>query len=357
MYLNLDEISRIQLDHTSRCNCTCPQCGRTGKNSNINPKLPITDLTLDDYKKILEPFHGRKYDIMHCGNFGDAFVSPTFDETFDYCLSSTVRRIKIMTNGSMRTPGWWADLAKKSLGRLIVVFAIDGLEDTNHIYRIGSNFNRIIENAKAFIDAGGHAEWVFIQFNHNKHQVQEAMNIAGDLGFRKFIVKTSARFAEQGLSQLINKNDSLIVDLPNNHHKTDMQKISDEYGSFGEYIKQTPISCRFKEEKIIFIDMCMNVWPCCWMGGPPYFEEFTDQDDSFNHALSLYEPEFNNLRIHGWDILKHDFFKNYLEQSWNSPDDHYKRLYICGRTCGDTFKFSGGDKKNLKETKLRGKNE
>ena len=55
-----------------------------------------------------------------------------------------------------------------------VIFAIDGLEDTNHLYRVNTNFNKIMENAKAFINAGGIARWDFIAFAHNEHQIEEA---------------------------------------------------------------------------------------------------------------------------------------------------------------------------------------
>ena len=76
--------------------------------------MPISDLSLDDYKILLEPFENNQLQqILHCGNFGDVIVSPTFDETFDYSLDFT-KTIKIETNGSARKTDWWQDLAKRS---------------------------------------------------------------------------------------------------------------------------------------------------------------------------------------------------------------------------------------------------
>ena len=46
-------------------------------------------------------------------------------------------------------------------------FAIDGLEDTNHIYRRNTDWVKIVQNATAYIAAGGRAEWDFIVFAHN----------------------------------------------------------------------------------------------------------------------------------------------------------------------------------------------
>jgi len=51
-------------------------------------------------------------------------------------------------------------------------------------------------------------------------------------------------------------------------------------------------------------------------------------------------------------VLDHEFFQTYLERSWNSPDDKYKRIYTCGRTCGNKFQFSSGFGKNIKSEKL-----
>ena len=77
--------------------------------------------------------------------------------------------------------------------RLRVVWGIDGLEDTNHIYRVGAKWEKIINNAKAFIDAGGIASWQFIEFEHNKHQIEEAKQLAKELGFKEFRLVSSTR--------------------------------------------------------------------------------------------------------------------------------------------------------------------
>lgn len=50
-----------------------------------------------------------------------------------------------------------------------------------------------MRNAKAFIDAGGKACWAFLVFDHNKHQVMAARNLAKQMGFTYFQVKISSR--------------------------------------------------------------------------------------------------------------------------------------------------------------------
>ncbi len=135
MFLKLEDIHTIQLDHTSRCNLRCPQCARTNSQGGTNPYLPLNrDLNIENYKVILEPFRGREIKIFHCGNFGEVTASPTFLETLDFCLEYVPKaRFSIVTNGSLFQPDWWANLAKKLSGnpQNRVCFSIDGLEDTH----------------------------------------------------------------------------------------------------------------------------------------------------------------------------------------------------------------------------------
>ena len=304
MYLNIDNIKCINIDHTSRCNLACPQCSRTNNN-----KLPILDLSLDDYKIMLEPFEGKDLLLWHCGNYGDVLASPTFDETLDYCLSKNFK-IHITTNGSLRKKEWWTELAQKSK-KIKVKFSIDGLKDTNHIYRVRSNFDKIIENARAFIDAGGNAEWAFIEFQHNQHQIKQAERMAKILGFKKFSVKYTVR----------GKN-----------------RNTEEKKKFNSQIFNNTISCKYKLRKTIFVDMNMQVWPCCWTATTPYVEANSD----LKNICNKYGHNFNNLRIYGWNVLNHEFFQSFLEDSWNNNE----RLYVCGKMCAKNIETSSAHGNN-----------
>jgi len=319
----------------------------------VNPAMPIADLTLDDYKILLEPFEDNKVEIFHCGNFGDVIASPTFDETYDYSVQRA-SRVKIATNGSARKPEWWKHLAQKGGKKNLIIFAFDGLEDTNHIYRVGANWKKAIENAQAYIDAGGRAEWNFIEFKHNYHQIEEARKIAKDMGFARFSVKYTARFAEQESVKVITKKGKVIEDrVETNKNQKAMNMVKNEYKSFDEYTRKTDIKCKFKRTNHFFIDMEMRAWPCCWFGAPTYFAHKNLQTDDFQYLFRLYGENFNDMRKHGWEVLKHEFFAEYLERSWNNPTDKFKRIYTCGRTCGNKFQFSSGYGANFNPTDFK----
>ena len=45
--------------------------------------------------------------------------------------------------------------------------------------------------------------------------------------------------------------------------------------------------------------------------------------------------------------------KTYLDNSWNAQTDKFKRIYTCGRTCGEKFEFSSGHGKNKNDKELQ----
>ena len=91
--------------------------------------------------------------------------------------------VKINTNGGARTPDWWAQLAHP---RVQIGFALDGLADTHGLHRQDVDWHRVIENARAYIQAGGRALWRFCPFDHNRHQEQQCRDLAASLGFEGF---------------------------------------------------------------------------------------------------------------------------------------------------------------------------
>ena len=59
-----------------------------------------------------------------------------------------------------------------------------------------------MQNAKTYISAGGVAEWKYIIFKHNEHQVNEAEKLANGMGFAKFIKEPSVRHYLDNVGEL-----------------------------------------------------------------------------------------------------------------------------------------------------------
>ncbi len=196
-FLASSEIEIIQIDPTSKCNLRCPQCARI-YNGKVIPNLDLTELRIDDYDRIYSKRFAKqiKHSFLN-GNFGDPAAATNLFAATELILQRTPGTINIVSNGSLRDEKWWAELARILKKRGKLTFSIDGLDDTNHLYRIGSNFQSIIRNARSFVAAGGSAKWDYLVFRHNQHQVEEARAVAKQIGFKEFNVKYSKRYISE----------------------------------------------------------------------------------------------------------------------------------------------------------------
>lgn len=249
-YLKIDEIKYLQVDHNSVCNLRCPQCART-LNGNTIPDLPALELDIEDYEKIITP---NLETIMFCGNYGDVSVSNTFLPSIEWLITKKQfgGKIIVTSHGSARDESWWKNLGKLLGSRGKVNFSIDGLGDTNHTYRINSNFDKIIRNAKAFISAGGNARWDFLVFRHNEHQIDDAISLAKELGFQQFQIKLTNRFVDDrhyrnittpNSSDLTNVYKKLgyrlesLENKPLHDGSSQTHNMIKKYGTWANYVK------------------------------------------------------------------------------------------------------------------------
>ena len=67
------------------------------------------------------------------------------------------------------------------------MFDLDGTDnETQNMYRISTNYDKIIENAEAFISGGGVAVWKMIPFDFNDELEEKARTLAKNHGFQYF---------------------------------------------------------------------------------------------------------------------------------------------------------------------------
>ena len=188
--------SHIHYEITSYCNLKCPLCQRTKLGDTMVPK----HLAYDAIKKTI---HSDLNYALFCGNLGDPLMHPDCDKIFDLFDESI--HIQINTNGTIREPKWYEQIAQRE--NLLMEFSIDGLEDTNDLYRVDAEWSKIMENTQAFIEAGGVARWSFIFFKHNEHQFEEVKELARSKGFKQFKTKVSQRTSTLDLKEnLIHPN-------------------------------------------------------------------------------------------------------------------------------------------------------
>lgn len=258
-----EELSRIQIEITNRCQASCPMCSRNIHGGIDNPLVVPNDWTLDDFKNIFSLDVLMKIDtIDFCGDFGEPILNNDLLAMCGYArtINPTIA-IVIYTNGSARSTDWWKQLAKVLPKDHRVVFALDGLSDTHNLYRIGTNYSAILKNAQAFITAGGHAHWCYIRFAHNDHQIAEARALSQQLGFEQFILKNSKRFGKSfpvlGIDGLVTHT----IEQPQVSPIKVVDKTSVE--NYKTWPVTTAKDCFVHAGKEIYIDSHYTVLPCC----------------------------------------------------------------------------------------------
>jgi len=196
MIYKYNDIKTLHLEVTDKCNAACPMCARNINGGEDNPQLPEVELTRSDVEVMFPVEFVKQLDRMYmCGNYGDPIAAKDTLEIFQYFRDHNPKMtLSLHTNGSAKTTEWWTKLANVLGPKGYVVFSVDGLADTNHLYRQNTVFSKIMTNAQAFINAGGRARWDYIVFAHNEHQVAEAEALATSMKFEKFQFKKSARF-------------------------------------------------------------------------------------------------------------------------------------------------------------------
>ncbi len=351
----------------------------------VNPKLRRTEVTLENFRQWFQPEFVRGLKKLYaCGNYGDPIIARDTLEIYRYLRSNNeLMALAMHTNGSARTRDWWKALAEtmnSSVRGDYCTFSIDGLGDTNHLYRRNTVFDRIIENVEAFIQAGGVAHWDYIVFEHNEHQVEEARALAIKLGFENFNVKRTTRWShyEDGtgiypvkgpggevlyhLRQPRNENlrDETFKILRENLNKPnyvtnqEFDKLTHDdlhftpHGPSGERVKikynEIEVQCRATKGPAnslneIFLTASGHVFPCCFLAGEPWRYD-SRTEGSGDNVMKMLELNggLDSVDLHArslQEILESPIYANYLGRSFQPG--HTMRSRQCSTCCGKSW--------------------
>ena len=330
----LQNINHLLIESTSYCNAKCPHCPRFTTAGFVNPNMPLAHLTMAALTDKFSPEQLSKLrTVSFEGDRGDPAMNPDLIELVKFFNKQSL--ISITTNGSMRKPQWWADLA--TIPNVNVIFSIDGLKDTNHLYRVGLDFDDIMTNAQAFIDAGGRAVWKCITFGHNEHQLDEIVEISKNMGFAETWIRTAIEERFDGLDPWpIKIEGKYSHDLYK--AKTLRQETHKHKHAFmkrtGEWMpppEPNNVLCPWVKENRLYINYLGQVLPCCMMYGetlPPAtnysgVDEFRDIVGGNFDDISLYHHTFD-------EILQTPFYTSRLEESLLSKSN---RHLVCSANC------------------------
>lgn len=314
----LEDIREVHFEITSKCQARCPQCPRRINGGIINPLIDIEEVSFEQFKMMFDDTFLKQLNVFYmCGNLGDPIVAKDTLTIFKYIreINSEIT-LKMFTNGSAKPISWWEELAKTNVE---VTFAIDGLKDTNHLYRVGTDFDMIIRNASAFNRMGGVSRWDMLVFEHNEHEIDDCREASIEHGFREFRVKHTSRFLTDKLHVLNDKGQTIHVIKPSSKSLDMIPKVIAAQNEI-----KPVINCKSVELKSIYVSSNGNISPCCWLDlswYQPNHPSRIDYMDKISMFPNLYDT---SLR----EVFESDYFTR-IESMWNSCG-----LRECSKQCG-----------------------
>jgi len=290
------------------------------------------------------------------------------------------------TNGGMRKPEFWAKMGTLFSKKLRdhwswqITFSIDGLADTNHLYRRNVEWDKLVANAKAFIDAGGRAEWDYLIFKHNEHQIDEAKQLSKDMGFYAFVPK-KALGVDNGtslvrMSAMTREGEfdywiDAPVDPKNRNLENPQGQVQDQFWKFSidDYkrlkenklthnnhpervskvyemlavednstLDKAEINCKAKTMnggKEIFVDQKGRVIPCCYMGTHLNGVHSDSQSLQLHHEIEKYGWDHFDLNKHSLqEIMEGHHLDRVFTDTWTKPSCKEGKMAYCANICG-----------------------
>ena len=354
-------IQEYQLEITTYCNAACPQCPRNNQGSGINPYMPLTHLDRDAIDAAFSVNHCRNLkQIFFCGSYGDPVMHPNFlDILQDFRNKNSTLWLYIHTNGGVHDESYWREIATIMNGYGQIDFGFDGLEDTLHLYRRNVKYNVAMRNARAFISAGGRAQWNYIVFKHNEHQVEQARALSKEYGFFNFLPRKTGRFYDHTNESSYpnwpvldrHGHTEYVLEEPVNEEwrNPSVQKIEvikKMHGTFLDYLKQTPVHCDALLGNKVVITAEGLVLPCNFFEHNMYDARFythakpgansasflSNNKNQVKEFIDQYKKELDINKKSLESIFKSTFWSE-LVSRWTGPN----KIMECAMTCGEKF--------------------
>ena len=140
-------IRDIDFEVSSLCNAGCSVCMR--RRDGHFTEFTQTYWKLEDVKKVIdEDIVKNLLGFNICGNFGDAMTNPDIVKIIKWVKSINENcSINIRTNGGVGESELYEELAKLNV---IMSFGIDGIGESNELYRVNVKWNKVYKNLMSF---------------------------------------------------------------------------------------------------------------------------------------------------------------------------------------------------------------
>ena len=377
----------VHIEVTDKCNSECAVCPRNIHGGAIHENIKNIQLGVEYFKLLGEEFICQIKQWQFCGTRGDPMANTEIVEIVEYLRDVNRRNnvgdafIIIRTNGGIGGVERFARLSELIGPMGFMCFSVDGLKDTNHIYRKNVKWDKIQANMDTYLAGPGIMHWDFIVFKHNFHQLDEVktfckennvhLEIKEPFGFeggfgvtegsRERAVYTMPvydRRTGELLYEIEPETENEIPDFLHGHQPGRMgtkyhgakvirrefpkkQQITSYRNEFApmnylawykNYVGQFDYNCEAIDKNELFIDCDGQFLPCCFLASAQFMEEpqITDMlskvDTSKHYPTETWTPK---------DILNSEFFVKTIPDGFEGKlDDEIGSCSTCVKMCG-----------------------
>jgi MoaA/NifB/PqqE/SkfB family radical SAM enzyme len=376
----------LHIELSTFCNAACPLCLRYYEGTDVvRPDLNLTQITLDKFKTYFPIDSIKQFTtILYCGTMGDPLMAKDCFDIFEYVhkLNPNCNQV-VHTNGGIRNAEFWTKMGKLfNHNKMRLIFSIDGLEDTNHLYRRNVDWNTLMNNVKTFINAGGKTTWEFLVFRHNEHQIEQAKELAYSMGFNDFQPKRAFGFNDPINNNLISrmvfdkngiKQYKILpptqekyqisgskIEFKDSDYNIDVTELNEakslkffprlkdkvtqfdavieasELGNYEETLNKREIKCKSLSDDFseIYVNAEGILLPCCYVG-----TQYDSGTDSFQVRQIKNKVKGNikelDLNLHDLTtIIKSGILEKIFTESWNKESIRHGKMAYCSEMCG-----------------------
>ncbi|MCR5261202.1 MAG: radical SAM protein [Candidatus Gastranaerophilales bacterium] len=182
----------IRLDACTLCQLKCPECYAQKAIAKRNNALGKGYLKFENFKNLIDD--NEQLEEIELSNAGEIFLNPELVQIIKYAHE---KGVKLTANNGVNL-NYLSDeqaeaLVKYSFEALTV--SIDGASsETYKIYRVGGDYNKVLENLKKIINLKKQYKsiypfltWKFVVFGHNEHEIPKVKEIAKEIGVDELI--------------------------------------------------------------------------------------------------------------------------------------------------------------------------
>lgn len=313
------------IEISSKCTLKCPRCAR----EEVPDTLVNTELGLDFFKKNFTPkfIQDNVEKITFCGDDGDPIYAHDLIEVIQYIKSVKPVKFVIITNGSYKKNGWWAQLGLALDHNDEIHFSLDGWDQaSNEQYRVNSDWESIVNGIRTLRTCSNvYMTWACIVFKFNEQHLDKMKTLARELGFDRFQITRSTKFnkvysiypendplqpSDQGISQQ-HRFTREFIELHTRKpsqvgHETNV-KLYNEVKTYNDVKPLCGIG-----NKGLFLNSQGRLLPCCWVA------------NRYNHNNEWYNlsKQFDLKERSMEDVLNDSFWSDRFENfSWMECKD------------------------------------